>query len=514
MGYIPSESHISKETISELGNLLNDLVNDKLVEYCYCQTLDKFQYFKIKIYSNEVKWWCQKYQQEAVTCYKSKRLTKTYFFLTKGLYEYFSYFSDEFNMCAIMIKYLYIEIIIDHSTGSYDEALNILNNPLELKLKKLSQQHESMANSRQHFWEIHLRQCENLNAMICSRRDLKNDQKLHKDQNATAVHNQAMNKINIAESNKDFAIASRCLDRKNHAILAESYGDQVDTCRYQSKCLIMPKELKKFIKPKLVPVSGKNSTFLQLYQYSELAAKCQRLGQYPKVLWEYERAINSRIVFHGMNHIEVANFYPDFKKAYQSPSYYNKALDMQSDIVGIMKAIYGESDRKVAECYQNMGILYILSSKLDDAIIMLIQAVNILSKKCPEDVVTAKVYIHLANAYYAQSKLHNAMMKLIEAVNILSEICPGDIITAKAYVQLANVYKAQSKDELAIRHYELAICICNKHRKEPLLATAMLGLLECTSRKNDQEDYTEKVARYHRVSAYFRNQKNSDTLKY
>ena len=142
----------------------------------------------------------------------------------------------------------------------------------------------------------------------------------------------------------------------NVGSLLDSVGDYPKALEFYSKALAIQKA-----------THGENHiSIASTYMNMGIVYKSQ--GDYPKALEFYNKSVVITKATHGENHISLAATYNNMGGVYHSQGDYPKALEFYSKALAITKATHGENHISLASTYGNMGGLFEKQGEFDKAI--------------------------------------------------------------------------------------------------------------------------------------------------
>ena len=132
----------------------------------------------------------------------------------------------------------------------------------------------------------------------------------------------------------------------NVGSLLDSVGDYPKALEFYNKALVIKKA-----------TDGENHISLAA-TYTNMGNVYQSQGDYPKALEFYSKALAITKATHGENHISLADTYNNMGEVYRIQGDYPKALEFYSKALVIKKATHGEKHISLASTYTNVGIVY------------------------------------------------------------------------------------------------------------------------------------------------------------
>ena len=222
------------------------------------------------------------------------------------------------------------------------------------------------------------------------------------------------------------------------------------------------------------------------------------LLNYPKAITSYEDALQSRLAAYGSHHLAVADTLNNLGNVFELQARYQDAIAAFQQAMQILATIYNDSDHvSVADILNNLGNVYKAKAQYAESIIAYEKAAKIWRKAFgPNHHNLAVALNNLGTVHAEQSQYSKAMALFEEAKKIKIVIFGTDHITvAETLNNLGIVYVAQRryKDALVAYNEAKRIMIMILGPEHNLVAYTLnnLGIVY-----REQSRYVEAIAAY------------------
>ena len=188
------------------------------------------------------------------------------------------------------------------------------------------------------------------------------------------------------------------------------------------------------------------------------------MGDYPKALEFYTKALNIQEKVLGKDHPDVANSYNNIGSVYSDMGDYPKALDFYTKALNIREKVLGKDHPTTAISYNNIGSVYSNMSNYPKALEFFTKALNIkekvLGKEHPS---TALSYNNIGSVYSDMGDYPKALEFYTKALNIREKVLGKDHPdTATSYYVIGGIYKNIGNYPKALEFHTKALNIREK----------------------------------------------------
>ena len=190
----------------------------------------------------------------------------------------------------------------------------------------------------------------------------------------------------------------------------------------------------------------------------------EHLGNYPKALECYYKALAIREKFLGNEHPDTASTYNDIAVVYSSQGDYSKALEWYYRALAVREKMLGKEHPDTAATYNNIAIVYTNQGNYSKALECSQKALaswkRILGKEHPD---TAATYNNIAAVYRDQGDYPKALEWYHKALAICEKVLGREHPdTATTYNNIAYVYDSQGDYQKALEWCQKALTIREK----------------------------------------------------
>ena len=331
--------------------------------------------------------------------------------------------------------------------GSYEKALPLLQQALQINKEVLGEKHPDYARS--------------LNNLAVLYESLGNYQK------ALPLQQQALqiNKEVLGEKHPDYAISLN-----NLAVLYEKMGSYEKALPLYQQALQIRKEV----------LGEKHPDYAR--SLNSLAELYEDMGSYQKALPLHQQALQIRKEVLGEKHPDYARSLNNLAGLYESMGSYEKALPLYQQALQIRKEVLGEKHPDYATSLNNLAELYEGMGNYEKALPLYLQALQItkevLGEKHPD---YARSLNNLAELYQSMGSYQKALPLHQQALQIRKEVLGEKHPDyASSLNNLALLYESMGNYEKALPLYVQALQI-NKEvlgEKHPDYANSLNNLAE------------------------------------
>ena len=176
--------------------------------------------------------------------------------------------------------------------------------------------------------------------------------------------------------------------------------------------------------------------------YNNIGSAYSNMGNYPKALEFHTKALNINEKFLGKDHPDTAVSYNNIGNDYSSMSNYPKALEFHTKALNIQEKILGKDHPDTAASYNNIGDIYNKIGNYPKALEFHTKALNIREKSLGKDHPdTAESYNNIGDVYNKIGNYHKALEFHTKALNIREKSLGKDHPdTAASYNNIGSAY--------------------------------------------------------------------------
>ena len=193
--------------------------------------------------------------------------------------------------------------------------------------------------------------------------------------------------------------------------------------------------------------------------YSSIGLVYNALGNFPKALEYYFKALKIQEKKLGTDHPDTATTYNNIGLVYREQGDYPKALEYYLKALEIQEKVFGIEKEDTAQSYMLIGSIYKIRDDYPQALEYCSKALNVLEKVLgTEHLLTAESYFNVGTVYHDQGNFPKALEYFFKAQdvyeNVLGTAHPG---TALLYHNIGIVYKHQDNYPKALEYYSKAL---------------------------------------------------------
>ena len=198
--------------------------------------------------------------------------------------------------------------------------------------------------------------------------------------------------------------------------------------------------------------------------YNNIASVYSHQGDYPKALEWFQKTLDIRETVLGKKHPDTATSYNNIAGVYSRQGDYPKALEWFQKALDIREKVLGKEHPSKATSYNNVAGVYSRQGDYPKALKWYQRALNIsekvLGKGHPD---TAKIFNNIAGVYDSQGDYSKALEWLQKALDIREKVLGKEHPdTANSYNNIAVAYDSQGDYPKALEWYQRALDICEK----------------------------------------------------
>ena len=166
------------------------------------------------------------------------------------------------------------------------------------------------------------------------------------------------------------------------------------------------------------------------------------IGDYPKALDFLTKALNIKEKALGKDHPDTATSYSNIATVYSSMGDYTKALEFYTKALSIREKVLGKDHPDTANSYNNIGLVYSNMGNYSKALEFYTKALNIYEKVLGKDhPTTATSYNNIGYLYSDMGDYPKALEFLTKALNIREKVLGKDHPhIASNYNNIGSVY--------------------------------------------------------------------------
>ena len=176
--------------------------------------------------------------------------------------------------------------------------------------------------------------------------------------------------------------------------------------------------------------------------YNNIGYVYSDMGDYPKALEFYTKALDIREKALGIGHPDVANSYNNIGNVYGYIGDYPKALEFLTKALHIKEKVLGKDHPDTASSYNSIGSVYYRMGDYTKALDFYTKALNIREKVLGKDHPnTANSYNNIGSVYYRMGDYTKALDFYTKALNIQEKVLGKDHPdTVTSYNNIGQVY--------------------------------------------------------------------------
>lgn len=270
--------------------------------------------------------------------------------------------------------------------GKFDEAINVLNNSLEVRKDYLGENHLSVSD------------CYNSLGVAYARKfyydkSLENFKKSYE-----------IKKILLGEDHPQIAVSYNAF-----GVISAEKGDFSEALDYHQKALAI--RLKNYGQDNIQTATTYNNLGNVYYDTEE----------YDKALEYYSKALVVRKKILGEEHILVAGSYNNLGLAYWKLNEYDSAKIHHQKAIEIRGKNLGETHPSVALSFMNIGVVLGDEVKFDEAIAQYLKALNVWQKNdVDKSAELSQIYQNLGEMYFRKKEYDSSLVYIQQALVSLS----------------------------------------------------------------------------------------------
>lgn len=291
--------------------------------------------------------------------------------------------------------------------------------------------------------------------------------------------------------------AAFCL-RKRIALDSTNYQYMIDYAQFISYYLASYDEALAIFR-QCLQISGGEHPQIDIL-CNNMGTVYYNLGNYPKALAYYQKALAIAINNTNGNHLDIARSYSDIGSVYSKQNNYRQALDYYEKALAIWKKTANNEHPDAATLYNNIALAHSALGNTGQALNYLEKALIIKMKTLgSEHPDIATLYNNIGSVYYSQNHYEKALDYYRKALAIREKVFGnGHPDIAILHNNIATAYYHQGDDRQAITHYQQALTIQEKitSGEHPDIATSYNNIGSAYFSLGDNQkalDYYEKA---------------------